>query len=114
MAGSWICIGVIIFSLEQFAATEYGAGNHLEICILLGLYWICLWVFICACKLPYHNNYYGTLIVAKTDTKLFALKRKEQIQTAEQVWAINDYAKQYKTVTFIAETIFPVRISILY
>lgn len=66
------------------------AGNHFEICMILTQQ--CIFIISwCA------------------DTRLFALKRKEQIQTADQIWNVNDYAKQYKTVQFLMETIFPVR-----
>ena len=43
------------------------------------------------------------------DKRLFAVKRKEQIKTAEQVWRVDNYEKQYKTIKFLMETIFPVR-----
>lgn len=50
------------------------------------------------------------LLDSGVDKKLLSLKRKEQIQTAEQVWSVGDYAKQYKTIKFLMETIFPVRL----
>ena len=36
------------------------------------------------------------------------MKRREQIETAERVWNIDDYAKRYKAVAFVVDTIFPV------
>ena len=48
------------------------------------------------------------------DKRLFSLKRKEQIETAEKVWGIDDYAKQYKTIAFVLETIFPVSAPVVY
>ena len=46
---------------------------------------------------------------SSADKKLFELKRREQIKTAEQVWTVTDYEKQYKTIQLIEEAIFPVR-----
>ena len=48
----------------------------------------------------------------RLDKHLFSLKRKEQIETAEKVWGIDDYAKQYKTISFVLETIFPVSVPV--
>ncbi|XP_064404976.1 coiled-coil domain-containing protein 134-like [Halichondria panicea] len=39
---------------------------------------------------------------------LFDMKRREQIETAERVWNIDDYAKRYKAVAFVIDTIFPI------
>ncbi|XP_019863415.1 PREDICTED: coiled-coil domain-containing protein 134-like [Amphimedon queenslandica] len=38
---------------------------------------------------------------------LFAAKRREHIETAEKILHLNDYAKQYKMVEILGETIFP-------
>jgi len=48
-------------------------------------------------------------LTSSPDKKLFELKRREQVKTAEQVWAVTDYEKQYKTIKLIEEAIFPVR-----
>lgn len=47
------------------------------------------------------------------DKSLFNVKRREQIETAEKVWNVDDYAKQYKAITFVVEKVFPVS-SLLY
>ena len=52
----------------------------------------------------YHTNPWQHL----SDKSLFSLKRKEHIETAEKVWEIDDYAKQFKTITFLMDAIFPV------
>ena len=47
------------------------------------------------------------------DKRLFELKRKEQIETAEKVWKVEDYAHQYKTVKYLMDAIFPVSHTVL-
>ena len=42
------------------------------------------------------------------DRGIFAAKRKEQIETANKILGLNDYAKQYKIVQMLMETVFPV------
>ncbi len=43
------------------------------------------------------------------DKSLFDIKRREQIETAERVWNIDDYSKRYKSVAFVVNAIVPVR-----
>ena len=45
-----------------------------------------------------------------SDKRLFELKRKEQIETAQRVWKIDDYAHQYKTISYLMNALFPVSI----
>ena len=42
------------------------------------------------------------------DKRLLSLKRREQIETVEQVWKVEEYARQYKAITLVSEAIFPV------
>lgn len=39
---------------------------------------------------------------------MLRLKRKDQIESAEKVLKLGDYAKQYKTITMLLEALFPV------
>ena len=45
---------------------------------------------------------------AAQDLHLLRLKRREQIETAEKVLSVQDYSQQYKTVTLLLDTLFPV------
>ena len=48
------------------------------------------------------------ILDAFSDKRLFELKRKEQVETAERVLKVDDYAHQYKTVNYLMDAIFPV------
>ena len=47
--------------------------------------------------------------VPLTDKSGFGVKRKEQIETAKKIASLPDYAKQYKLIKMLVDTIFPVR-----
>ncbi len=59
-------------------------------------------------KLYACNLFHVLLSCIFIDKSLFDMKRREQIETAERVWNIDDYAKRYKAVAFVIDTIFPV------
>lgn len=46
------------------------------------------------------------------DKGIFAAKRREQIETAEKILHLPDYAKQYKVVMMLMETVFSVSESV--
>lgn len=49
-----------------------------------------------------------------TDLHLLRMKRKEQVETVEKVLSLDDFSQQYKIVTTLLETLFPVSIHIIY
>ena len=52
--------------------------------------------------------YLRSFLSVTEDKSLFSVKRREQIETAEKVWNVDDYAKQYQAITFVVDTVFPV------
>lgn len=112
MAGWILLLFCFIAAIDKALVSSGGsdgggnADSHLEICIPF-------MIFIGAWGKNSVSPLSPTSLLntpwLPIDKKLFALKRKEQIQTAEQVWNIRDYAKQYKTIQFLMETLFPVR-----
>lgn len=94
----WVLLSISLGAILVLECSGNGsADSHFEMCIL-NIEHIQRAILFCS-------------LTVLTDKKLFALKRKEQIQTAEQIWSVQDYARQYKTIKFLVETIFPVRSS---
>ena len=89
-------------------------SKHVDICILqvnniintfINLsYYTCTPVY---CR-PYISMYLNLFLMFTEDKSLFSVKRREQIETAEKVWNVDDYAKQYQAITFVVDTVFPV------
>lgn len=46
------------------------------------------------------------------DKTIFAAKRREQIETADRIWSMKDYEKQYKIVKIFMDALFPVSLRI--
>ena len=58
-----------------------------------------------------HTDHYWFLdeSVPLIDKSGFGVKRKEQIETAKKIASLPDYAKQYKLIKMLVDTVFPVR-----
>jgi hypothetical protein len=51
-----------------------------------------------------------SLMNQQTYRSIFAAKRREQVETADRILGLDDYAKQYKMVELLSNTLFTVRL----